>query len=753
MTITIVSTIRTVNIALASGDQLLVSRTGAILSTSNAIIGTGTGTGGRVSIDGEVMSFGSNSAVALTMTSAGNSSTTGTGNHIVSIGSTGLVRSEGQRGVLLAGTGNTVINAGEIMAHSDGVELTGANGIIRNWGTVSSTSDAALTARGGTSEIANAGDLFGLIGILSFGSSATLTNSGSILARNHGIASSGELARIANEGDIRSDSTAILATGANAQVVNSGSIASANAGISLGGTGSAASNAGTIQGASFGIFGLSAATITNSGAVSASSGTAIRLDGGGKLVNTGALMGSQDGVLALGAAVIVNDGTITGGSVGLTMASGRLINNQTIQGEIAAVSLQVDSDVIILNTGTMIAYDTGVVATDAAVFGLRNLGLIEANTHGVRAQADVAAVRNAGTITGVTGVSLTSDQAAVINQGTIVGLLDGIRIIGSGAEMRNTGRIDAGLSGVLLRGDGLMTAINSGTITSGIDGIIIDQTSLTAPPTLVRNLGTIRAEQVGVQVMGLDTGIILRNSGLIEGDFRGISGQSGINTILNFGTIAAGPGSDIDRGTAVFLGLGADRLQNAGTILGQVETGGGDDRVTNGGRIEGRVLLGDGNDVYQAWRGGHALDVLGGAGNDTLRGADADDLLQGETGNDLLSGGAGNDTLIGGSGRDTLTGGEGADVFVFRFRSDSGTGNQRDTITDMTPGLDRIDLSGFMAGAVFLGGAAFTAAGAAQIRYTAGNGLLQGDSDGDGQADWSVQLSTGLALSATDFVL
>ncbi|MFN3294308.1 MAG: M10 family metallopeptidase C-terminal domain-containing protein, partial [Gemmobacter sp.] len=44
--------------------------------------------------------------------------------------------------------------------------------------------------------------------------------------------------------------------------------------------------------------------------------------------------------------------------------------------------------------------------------------------------------------------------------------------------------------------------------------------------------------------------------------------------------------------------------------------------------------------------------------------------------------------LIGAAGKDTMTGGKGADVFVLA------TGSGADTITDFTPGLDRLDLSG-----------------------------------------------------------
>ncbi|RMD88922.1 MAG: hypothetical protein D6811_13140 [Alphaproteobacteria bacterium] len=79
----------------------------------------------------------------------------------------------------------------------------------------------------------------------------------------------------------------------------------------------------------------------------------------------------------------------------------------------------------------------------------------------------------------------------------------------------------------------------------------------------------------------------------------------------------------------------------------------------------------------------------GGDAANALVGGDADDLLFGNAGDDTLSGGAGRDTLIDGTGVDTMTGGPGADLFV--FYSD----NRMDTVTDFTPGEDKLDVTDF----------------------------------------------------------
>ncbi len=127
-------------------------------------------------------------------------------------------------------------------------------------------------------------------------------------------------------------------------------------------------------------------------------------------------------------------------------------------------------------------------------------------------------------------------------------------------------------------------------------------------------------------------------------------------------------------------------------------------------------------------------------------------------GADVAKGGGGADTLFASGGADTLTGGGGADIFLYRVKEDS-LPTARDTITDLTTG-DRIDLSRIDAisgGAndafSFIGGAAFTAAG--QLRVTANGSawLVEGDIDGDGIADFAIDVGADHPLVATDFIL
>jgi serralysin len=143
-------------------------------------------------------------------------------------------------------------------------------------------------------------------------------------------------------------------------------------------------------------------------------------------------------------------------------------------------------------------------------------------------------------------------------------------------------------------------------------------------------------------------------------------------------------------------------------------------------------------------------NATGGSARDLLIGNDVANVLKGLAGDDVLRGLAGNDTLVGGGGADVLTGGAGRDSFVF---GELGTGDQ---ITDFTRG-DRIDLRMIDAVAggadskfAYIGGGAFTGV-AGQLRYA--DGLLQGDTNGDGIADFAVVLTGAPGLTAADILL
>ncbi|PCD03076.1 hypothetical protein COC42_01230 [Sphingomonas spermidinifaciens] len=144
-------------------------------------------------------------------------------------------------------------------------------------------------------------------------------------------------------------------------------------------------------------------------------------------------------------------------------------------------------------------------------------------------------------------------------------------------------------------------------------------------------------------------------------------------------------------------------------------------------------------------------NVLGSAYDDVLTGNVFANVLTGGAGNDRLDGGVGNDTLDGGAGSDTLTGGVGKDLFKFSH-ADGGY----DVITDFAKN-EKIDLSAIDAKTTVAGNDAFTFVGANAFTGVAGevrfaNGLLQGDVNGDGTADFTVDIGNK-SLVVGDLVL
>ncbi|GER17484.1 DUF5801 repeats-in-toxin domain-containing protein [Variovorax boronicumulans] len=141
------------------------------------------------------------------------------------------------------------------------------------------------------------------------------------------------------------------------------------------------------------------------------------------------------------------------------------------------------------------------------------------------------------------------------------------------------------------------------------------------------------------------------------------------------------------------------------------------------------------------------LDV-GIVGGTAFTGGADNEAIQGSAGNDTLNGGGGNDTLTGGLGKDSLTGGDGNDIYDFNAVAESAAGANRDVVSGFMSGADTLDLSGIDAisgnanaddAFSYLGDAAFTNV-AGQLRFDVATQTLQADIDGNGTADFEVQL-------------
>ena len=141
---------------------------------------------------------------------------------------------------------------------------------------------------------------------------------------------------------------------------------------------------------------------------------------------------------------------------------------------------------------------------------------------------------------------------------------------------------------------------------------------------------------------------------------NGYAGNDSLYGLAGNDTLYGGAGNDLLDG-----GDGDDLLSGdtgADTLLG----GAGDDRywvdaddvvieAVDGGidTIESRASWTLGDNIENLTLSGPAVEGIGNALNNDIRGGDGNNLLRGEAGDDRLNGGLGNDTLVGGTGNDT----------------------------------------------------------------------------------------------------
>jgi len=212
--------------------------------------------------------------------------------------------------------------------------------------------------------------------------------------------------------------------------------------------------------------------------------------------------------------------------------------------------------------------------------------------------------------------------------------------------------------------------------------------------------------------------------------------------------------SSFETGVTVNLGAGTGP---DGSVLANIEN------IV--GTSLGDILLGSA--VDNMIKGGKGIDrIYGLEGDDSLSGGSGGDIIHGGAGADMINGDGGNDDITGRTGADVMSGGKGEDIFRYynpvEGVFDSGVPKgERDLITDFKIGKDLLDFSAMDAtpaegdGAfVFIGTQAFTGE-AGQLRYSTGNSstMVAGDVDGDGKADFKIDLDGKLVLTDADFML
>jgi Ca2+-binding RTX toxin-like protein len=281
---------------------------------------------------------------------------------------------------------------------------------------------------------------------------------------------------------------------------------------------------------------------------------------------------------------------------------------------------------------------------------------------------------------------------------------------------------------------------------------------------LSRTLGDSSLSSVHAQIFDPRESFADIGGGSLNDDFVG----TGIGDCLTGGAgndrVSGMAGNDTLDGNAgndtMIGGAGDDKfgVDSAGDVVSEAAGGGNDTAesvvsYTLAANVENLNLL-DAADI----------NATGNALNNVIYGNNGANILDGAGGADTLLGGADNDIFLAGAGKDLMTGGGGLDHFNFTSLSDSGVAfAQRDVINTFAHG-DKVDLSTLDANANAGGNQAFSfvanftgAAGQLQWDQTAPTGfLIQGDINGDGAADFSLQIYAAPGFGTVqswDFIL
>ena len=314
--------------------------------------------------------------------------------------------------------------------------------------------------------------------------------------------------------------------------------------------------------------------------------------------------------------------------------------------------------------------------------------------------------------------------------------------------------LDGGLGNDTLDGG---TGVNTASYADAPNGVTVNL-SLTGPQN--------------TSAAGMDTLINIQNltgspfNDTLQGNSGDnvLDGGAGVNTV-SYSTATAGVTVDLSlTGPQATGGAGTDTLLNFQNL-----TGSAFNDTLSGNSGNNTLDGGAGIDTlsYASATAGVTVNLTlntaqntGGAGTDTVRnfenltGSGFDDVLTGASTANTIMGGVGDDHIIGGGGADILWGGPGADTFIYKALSDSTVGTAgQDQIMDFSHAEgDRIDVSAISPAFTLVSSFTKHPDQLIQIAQTGGF-LVEGDTNGDGKADFAIFVHAAFALTAGDFVL
>jgi hypothetical protein len=477
----------------------------------------------------------------------------------------GIIEDSAGDGVYLA-AGGTVTNSGlinvpgaqrNINSHHQTFISTGI--IILGGGTIENATSGTILAANGIGieldntnttpkpgAVVNAGTILAASGI-EFDAKGTMTNTGVIIATDHGFVAEDPVGIGVNKGLIEATAASFVynATTYTAAAVNlqqGGSFRNEAAGRVIAAAGDAVlvnakgsvSNAGTIDGGNGIVFNettAASAFVANAGLIEAYS----TVDVTGNFYNAFVRYGV--GVYANAAGSIDNTGTIAGNHVGIVFngpvsdKGGRVYNYGDISGQ------------------------TGIYGVYTTIDNFHG-GTITGTSYGVQFNGD-GYVYNAGLITGTCGVLLPGGN--VTNFGTVTGTSIAI---GNGPDsvpitIINDGVIsETSTSGTAIQTIFGLTLTNqsSGTISGG-NGLYVGN-----GPANITNAGLISVDGLAIE---LRLGGLVTNTGTISGG-SGISDPTSPGLIIDNAGLIRATGT---RGDAIVLGLGGYVTNAAGGTI------------------------------------------------------------------------------------------------------------------------------------------------------------------------------------------